>query len=41
MYDSAAYVLNYTGILLLTAIGVTVYKLRMKKISNKPEENIQ
>lgn len=41
MYDSATYVQIYIGILLLTAIGLIVYKLKMKKISNKPEENIQ
>lgn len=41
MYDSATYVQIYNGILLLTAIGVIIYKLKMKKISNNPEDNIQ
>lgn len=41
MYYSATYVQIYIGILPLTAIGVIVSKLKMKKISNKSEENIQ
>lgn len=41
MYDSSTYVWIYIGILLLTTIGIIVYKPKMKKISNKPEENIQ
>lgn len=40
-YAQSAYVRIYIGILLLTAIRVIVHKFRMKKISNKPEENIK
>lgn len=41
MYYSAPEVLIYIGILLLTVIGVIVYKHKMKKIFNEAEENIQ
>lgn len=41
MYYSAPEVQIYIGILLLTVIGVIVYKLEIKKIFNKAEEHIQ